>query len=200
MKKNRNNKKHCGLLLPRLYFCFELIFTMNVIFLSIGSNIGNRSYFLQQAIYYIRLKIGTLSSQSSVYETEPWGFKTNQLFLNQVIKVETKLSPIKVLNAIQDIELKLGRTRGSAFYEPRTVDIDILFFNRLKRKSLRLTIPHPKLHLRNFTMIPLSEIAGEFIHPVFNERLDSIAKKCSDNKNVKIYDQLQMKSLLYHEL
>ncbi len=184
----------------KIVFLLELIFLMNTIFFSLGTNLGNRSYFLQKAIQQIQLKIGNVSDQSSVYETEPWGFNTNQTFLNQVIKVDSKLLPLQVLTEIKIIELELGRTRGSAEYESRNIDIDILFFNDMKIEYEELTIPHPKLHLRNFTLIPLAEIAAEFIHPIFGERLGKLAQSCADDKLVEVYCQSQITALQEDEI
>lgn len=164
---------------------------MNTVWLSLGTNIGDRSCFLQLAIENIQQKIGNVSKRSSVYESEPWGFTADQPFLNQVIKVETTLLPNPLLLKLQAIERGLGRKRNSGVYESRTIDIDILFYNNLKINNPDLTIPHPLLHQRSFIMIPLAEIAGDFIHPVFYKSLDALAKTCKDNKSVEVYIQSQ---------
>lgn len=162
---------------------------MKTVLLSLGTNIGDRSCFLQLAIENIQKKIGNVSLRSSIYQAEPWGFDADRPFLNQVIKVETAMLPYKILRKLQDIEKELGRTRNSGVYESRTIDIDILFYNNMKINNPDLTIPHPLLHQRNFIMIPLAEIAGDLIHPVFNKNIYDLAKACKDNKSVEVYFQ-----------
>jgi 2-amino-4-hydroxy-6-hydroxymethyldihydropteridine diphosphokinase len=162
---------------------------MNTVFLSLGTNIGDRSNFLHQAKELIHQRIGNITEQSSVYETEPWGFFTELLFLNQVVKVETNLLPYHLLQKIQSIEKEFGRIRSTSGFESRTMDIDILFYDNLVVNSPGLTIPHPRLHLRNFTMIPLGEIASTLVHPVFEQRIVVLAQACPDTKSITVYPQ-----------
>jgi len=163
---------------------------MNKVILLLGSNLGDRKYFLNNAIELIDINVGSTLQVSSVYETEPIGFTSDNLFLNQVIIIETNYEPLTLLRKLQTIEEKLGRKRNSETYQDRNIDIDILFFNKIKMESKELTIPHPQLHLREFTMIPLIEITGEYIHPVFGERLDKLAHKSLDNSLVKVVENV----------
>jgi 2-amino-4-hydroxy-6-hydroxymethyldihydropteridine diphosphokinase len=134
-------------------------------------------------------EIGQVTKSSSVYESEPWGFSSDQQFLNQVVVVESELSPNEMLDEIHIIEAKLGRKRSSAGYQSRTMDIDILFYDDLMVNESDLVIPHPRLHERRFTLLPLAEIAGDFIHPVLSESMDALAEECSDTSKVELINK-----------
>lgn len=161
---------------------------MSKVILLLGSNLGNRKLFLDKAIELIKSEIGFVLKVSSVYETEPWGFDSNKLFLNQALIIETSFQPLTLLKKLQKIEKKLGRKIKSQTYQNRTIDIDILFYDEMHLESKKLKIPHPQLHLRCFTMIPLIEIAGDYIHPVLGQRLDMLTANSFDNKSVKVYE------------
>jgi 2-amino-4-hydroxy-6-hydroxymethyldihydropteridine diphosphokinase len=135
------------------------------VFLLLGSNLGDRFDYLEQAIAGIKDKVGVIVQQSAIYETQAWG-KTNEPdYLNQVLLVETELSPRQVLEKILQVELDLGRKRD-AKWGARTIDIDILFYEDHIINEPGLIIPHPELQNRRFTLEPLSEIAPGWIHPV----------------------------------
>ena len=157
----------------------------NEVYLLIGGNLGDQFKLLEQAKIAISEKIGKIRNESSIYETAPWGFKAVQDFLNQVIKVSTKLSPQKVLEFCLEIEDELGRERKSGHYESRTMDIDILFYNDEIINEPGLIIPHPKLHLRRFTLVPLTEMEPDFVHPVLNKKLTLILEECNDISDVR---------------
>ena len=157
---------------------------MNQVYLLIGGNLGDRFDFLKKARQGIENKIGKLVEVSSIYETAPWGFEAEQNFLNQVILAQTDLSPQEVLRFCLGIEDELGRERESEQYESRTMDIDILFFNDEIIETKDLTVPHPKLHQRRFTLEPLAEIAPRFMHPVFNKTLQELLHLCEDQSQV----------------
>ncbi len=159
--------------------------------LLLGGNKGNRANLLAEAFNLIEKKIGRIIKSSSVYETEPWGFSSDLPFLNKVVIVESGLSPNEILNEIQKIETTLGRERNSQGYESRTMDVDILFYDDLTVNESDLIIPHPRLHQRRFTLLPLAEIAGEYVHPVLNERLDVLAKECSDTSRVELIEKIE---------
>lgn len=161
---------------------------MSKVILLLGSNLGDRKNFLQKAIELINAEVGMVIKFSSVYESEPWGFKSDELFLNQVIIIKSNDEPQTLLKKLQKIENELGRIIKSSGYENRTIDIDILFYDDIKLKTKELTIPHPRLHLRKFTMDPLIEIAGEYIHPVFGKRVDLLNTNIDDNKSVKVFE------------
>jgi 2-amino-4-hydroxy-6-hydroxymethyldihydropteridine diphosphokinase len=159
--------------------------------LLLGGNMGNRMNLLGEARNLIEERIGRIVKSSSVYETEPWGFSSDLTFLNQVVIIESAISPNKMLDEIHRIETKLGRKRNSSGYEPRTMDIDILFYDHLTVNESDLIIPHPRLHNRRFTLLPLAEIAGEYVHPVLNERLDVLAKECNDTSKVDLIEKIE---------
>ena len=130
------------------------------VYLGLGSNLGNRKKLLLQAIRLISEQVGKVTRQSSLIETEPWGFESNNKFLNAVILCETTKTPREVLEITQQIECDMGRTKKSVSvgYSDRTVDIDILLYDDLTIDEPDLKIPHPLMHKRDFVMIPLKEI------------------------------------------
>ena len=141
---------------------------MNKTYLLLGSNMGNSQQKILQAIHLIKKKIGAIIRQSNLYQTAAWG-KTNQPdFLNQVIVVETNLAAAETIQTILAIEEKLGRIR-TVKNAPRTIDIDILFFNKEIIQQSNLSIPHPEIQNRRFVLIPLNELSPNFKHPVFNK-------------------------------
>lgn len=159
---------------------------INKIYLLLGSNIGNREQKFEQAKKHIEKKIGTIIRQSSHYETAAWGKTDQDDFLNQVIIVETRYSADKIMLTILDIEKKLGRIR-TIKNAPRTIDIDILFFNKDIISQSHLSVPHPEIQNRRFVLIPLNELSANLIHPVFNKTIHQLLKKCKDTLNVKKY-------------
>ena len=157
---------------------------MNRTYLLIGGNVGNRQENLSRATTMIESKVGKILRASSLYETAAWGVTDQPSFLNQVLLVETKLDPEQVLDAILSIETEMGRKRTEKF-GPRTIDVDILFFNDLIMHKNALTIPHPQLHLRRFTLEPLNEIAPKFIHPIFKKSISELLQQSADPLVVK---------------
>ena len=153
---------------------------MNIVYLLLGGNRGNVKEAINTAKTLIAELIGSIISESSFYESEPWGFSSSNNFINQVLKIQTDLKAEQVLLQTQDIEVRLGRIRNNTHYESRTMDIDILFFNYKIIETEMLQIPHPRLHLRKFTLEPLNEIAGNFVHPILNETIENLNKKCDD--------------------
>ena len=156
-------------------------------YLLLGSNRGNRSEMLAKARELIDEQIGNIIKSSSVYETAPWGFDDKVSFLNQVIYIETLYNPFCLLDQLLQIESYIGRIRTSKNYSSRNIDIDILFFNDYVINDKHLVIPHPRLHLRRFTLIPMAEIAGDYIHPLFNRSIEALLKECNDTKKVKLF-------------
>jgi 2-amino-4-hydroxy-6-hydroxymethyldihydropteridine diphosphokinase len=127
---------------------------MEEVYLSLGSNLGNRFGFLQKAKEGISATIGEIVKTSSIYETSSWGYTDPYLYLNQVIRVKTELSPTDILQNIRKIELENGRTRSSDGYTSRTIDIDILFFGNLIIEDDNIIIPHPRIPNRKFILAP----------------------------------------------
>lgn len=162
----------------------------------LGSNRGDREQNLLRACARIKERLGNILKSSSVYETEPWGFEDSISFFNQAVEIETGLSPGELLSGIQDIEKELGRVRNelecgagcscvTEAYSPRTIDIDILFYGSGILFTDELMIPHPRLHERMFTLLPLDEIAPAFIHPVYRKTVSELLQLCNDNGEVK---------------
>jgi len=160
---------------------------MNIVFLGIGTNLGNREGNLDEAISKIQEFIGTVVKSSSVYETEPWGFQTENEFLNMAVKAETPLTPSGLLGRILMIEALLGRVRGEKQFTSRLIDIDILLYEDLVIDEKSLRIPHPHLHERKFVLVPLCEIEPGLVHPVFNKTLASLLESCEDKSKVRKY-------------
>lgn len=130
------------------------------LYLSLGSNLGDREQMLHRAIELIGERIGTVQRVSSFIETEPWGFQSEHPFLNAACMVLTMLSPEQCLKETQKIERELGRTKKSknGIYHDRPIDIDLLLYDDLKLSTPKLTLPHPHMYERDFVMIPLREI------------------------------------------
>lgn len=133
---------------------------MHTVYLSLGSNLGDKEQNLMSAISEIARRIGDITAQSAFLETEPWGYDSKNTFLNAAVRVETELSPLDLLHTTQQIERDLGRTHKSqqGLYHDRTIDIDILLYDDLHIQTPELTIPHPLMQQRDFVLIPLKEI------------------------------------------
>ena len=153
-----------------------------------GGNVGDTRNYLQNAVAMIGCRVGRVVSQSSVYQSEPWGFNAEQMFLNQAVMVETELEPHAVLEQCLQIESELGRTRSGNGYEPRTIDIDIIFFGGQIINQPDLQVPHPLMHRRNFVLCPLCEIASDFVHPVFGKTVSQLLAECDDKSAVEPID------------
>ncbi len=160
---------------------------LNKIFLLLGSNIGPRIEYLEEAEQKINDNIGHIVKKSKIYESEPLGFSADQNFFNRVLLVSSMLSAIDVINSIYIIEQELGRERLSAGYSSRTIDIDILYFNNEIINTNKLIVPHPRMHERRFTLMPLNEIAPDFIHPVLNIDNNKLLELCPDDSIVSIF-------------
>ena len=138
------------------------------VFLGLGSNLGDKEANLRAAIYEIEKRIGKVISLSAFYTTEPWGFTSENTFVNAVCKVDTSFLPMEVLHITQEIEKDLGRIQKSVHgnYSDRSMDIDILLYDDIILHTDQLTIPHPLMCERKFVLEPLAEIAPELIHPI----------------------------------
>jgi deoxyguanosine kinase len=160
---------------------------MSIAYLLSGSNLGNRWENLCNAAAAIRRLEVKVEQLSPVYESPAWGFDHPEAFLNQAIKLTTSLSPDDLLKCILEIENQLGRKRSAGGYEARTIDIDILFYDDRIINSNDLIIPHPRLHLRKFALVPISTIDNDLIHPGFNKSIGQLLKECQDQSQIQAY-------------
>ena len=163
---------------------------MATVFLSLGSNFGDRLSFLQQAANMFNSLEGTsIVMSSSFYETEPWCMKTENWFVNAVIQISTTLSPDELLEGCQKIEKKLGRVRVNpdGQYGDRTIDIDILFYDDKVISSENLIIPHRLLQRRAFVLVPMLEIAQDFVHPLFKKTISQLYDELENPEQVYLY-------------
>jgi 2-amino-4-hydroxy-6-hydroxymethyldihydropteridine diphosphokinase len=153
------------------------------IFLLLGSNLGDREKNLSDAAK----SIGTFASvirASSIYSTRDWGNTNQPDFLNQVIEIDTTLSALDLLNCTLKVEIGMGRARKEK-WGPRTIDIDLLFYRDETIETGRLTVPHPEIQNRKFVLIPLRELAGDFVHPIFLKTISQLDDDCADTLEVK---------------
>lgn len=159
---------------------------MKKAFISLGTNLGDRNKNLLKAVRYINVGVGHIIDLSGIYETDPWGFDSNDKFLNMVIEIITDLTPEEMLMKCMEIESIMGRSRDeSSGYSSRIIDIDILFYADQIIQTKSLKIPHPYLHERNFVLEPLCEIAPDLVHPVLELTIAELLNNSTDQSNVK---------------
>ena len=145
----------------------------HIVYLALGTNLGDRPANLRAAVKAFSPQINVIA-ESKVYETPPWGYEDQPTFLNMAVKCETNLEPESLLKCLKQLEVQLGREQ-SFRWGPRLIDIDILFYDDLILKSESLTIPHPRLHERAFVLVPLTDIASDFIHPVLKKTIKELS-------------------------
>ena len=134
------------------------------VFLGLGSNLGDRAYYLREAISSLARSTIKIGKISCIYETEPWGGMDQPLYWNQVLEIETTLEPLELLHLCQEIELNLGRER-KVHWGSRTIDIDLLIYDNIVSETEELRLPHPFLEMREFVLAPLREIAPNLVLP-----------------------------------
>ena len=149
---------------------------MATVYLGLGTNIGNRKENLTRAIEALSLALGPCTAQSSFIETAPWGFDSENAFLNCAVAFETELAPLELLDTTEKVERELGRTTKSSggIYHDRVIDIDILLYGSEIVETPRLAIPHPLMHMRDFVLEPLAEIAPHAIHPTSGKSIGQL--------------------------
>ncbi|ABO65458.1 2-amino-4-hydroxy-6-hydroxymethyldihydropteridine diphosphokinase [Geobacillus thermodenitrificans] len=161
----------------------------NIVYISLGSNLGDRVYYLRSAIEALDRYEGiSVKSSSSIYETDPVGYVHQDKFLNMVVEVATTLSPFSLLNVTQQIEQEFGRKRGIR-WGPRTLDLDILLYNHENIETEQLVIPHPRMAERAFVLIPLLEINSHLTIPNIFEPLTDIVDRLPDKEGVRVWKQ-----------
>lgn len=156
-----------------------------IAYLGLGSNLGEREQSLLEALSLLSAKV-SIEDVSSVYLTEPVGYKEQPLFLNLVCRISTDLTPEELLLVAKDIENRMGRVRSFA-NAPRTIDIDVLFYDNRIVESQNLTVPHPRLHERAFVLIPLREIAPNLVHPKMGKSVAQLARNVRGRRDVRKY-------------
>ncbi len=166
----------------------------HTVYLLLGGNVPSRSAYLAKGIELISKWVGKILRTCLLYESEPWGFEAPVAFLNQVVCVETRLSPMELLKVTRTIEQSAGRAKKSAggTYASRTLDVDILFYDEERVLLPDLTVPHARMAERRFTLLPLAEIAPEKIHPVLKKSCLQLLNDCKDEGRVWKYKGKQV--------
>ena len=157
----------------------------------LGSNLGERQLLVNQACGMIEERCGKIMAKSRLYESEPWGFKSEHWFLNMVVEISTSLSPDELMDTLLAIEKELGRDRSTPHegYVSRPMDLDILYWNDgLIADNQHVIVPHPRLHQRRFTLLPLCDIAPDYVHPILKKTNRQLLEECSDSGVVKLFD------------
>ena len=156
----------------------------------LGSNLGDRFAALGRAMELISEEAGEISAASSVWETEPWGFDADELFLNMVVVIRTTLDPARMMQLFRSIEGRMGRKRsGGGQYESRIIDLDILLWDNRVITLPGLEVPHPKLHSRRFVLEPLAEVVPEATHPVTGLTVTEMLELCDDRSDVRLSEK-----------
>ena len=159
----------------------------------LGSNLGNRFENLLDAVARMEKEAGHVTLVSPVYKTAPWGKHDQPAFLNQVICLDTELDPKGLLEKLLEIEKDMGRLRAE-HWAPRLIDLDILYYNEEIVERVGLTIPHPRLHERRFTLEPLAHLLPDMIHPVLKKSHKELLSMLSDSLEVHVLDEIPKQS------
>lgn len=177
-------------------FCSNIMGVYKSAFLSIGSNLGKREFLIQKAIFEIGKKAGEIRQVSGIYQTPAWGFEGNE-FLNACLEIQTLLTPAELLSEILAIEIEYGRERNdSQGYQSRTLDIDIIYYDKEIIDTERLTVPHPKMQERKFILKPLADISPQFYHPILNKDTRNLLQECKDKSIITRTSQKLFKNRL----
>ena len=156
------------------------------VFISLGTNLGKKRENLYKAIEYISNTCGIIKQKSRIYSSEPWGYQSFNNYLNQVIEIETVLAPEELIEKLLKIEELMGRKRDGSKVADRIIDLDILFYNDEVRSTRNLKIPHPRMHERNFVILPMVDLDKNFIHPTLKKSMKELKKVSTDKSPVFI--------------
>ena len=162
---------------------------MNTVYLGLGSNSSDRLEMIRRARILINVFMGRILKQSALYCTDPWGEIDQDIFINQVVSLETDQSPKQFHKHLLTVEKILSKKKTSK-YGPRNIDIDILLFGDIVLDEVDLEIPHPRMHMRNFVLVPLAEIAPAAIHPVLNRSIKDLQVECIDTCSVELLESV----------
>lgn len=157
------------------------------VYILLGSNLGDRKLLVNQACKMMEERCGRIVAQSRLYESEPWGFKSEHWFLNKVVVLDTEMSPDDLMDALLAIEKELGRDRTTPHdgYVSRPMDLDILYWgNDLVVEKQHVIVPHPRLHQRRFTLLPLCDVAPDYVHPILKKTNLQLLDECRDNGKI----------------
>ena len=159
------------------------------VFILLGSNLGDRERLVNQACRMMGERCGEIVAKSRLYESEPWGFKSEHWFLNQVVVLDTEMSPDDLMDELLAIEKELGRDRTTPHegYVSRPIDLDILYWGEdLVVEKQHVIIPHPRLHKRRFTLLPLCDVAPDYIHPILKKTNRQLLDECDDFGKINV--------------
>lgn len=157
----------------------EKKFFMGKAIILLGTNLGDKHQNLAKAVAAIS-EHGTLVQTSGIYESPAWGYDSTHTYFNQVVILRTELAPEALLETLLAIETSLGRLRLGEGYADRTLDLDVLDYDGIISDNEHLTLPHPRLHLRLFTLLPMAEVAPAWKHPVLGLTMDALLSQCPD--------------------
>lgn len=156
---------------------------MKTTFIGVGSNLGRRDVLIGQAREWTGHELGKLTKSSGLYETSPWGNPDQPNYLNQVWELQTGLNPFQLLEQLLNLEKRAQRERREK-WGARTLDLDLLFYEDYQIRTEELTLPHPFIQERNFVLIPMAEIAPDWVHPVLGKTISALASACQDQEPV----------------
>lgn len=152
---------------------------LHKVYLGLGSNLGDREENIKKALSLLELRVGKILAVSAMYQTEPFGFESDNYFINSACILQTELKPLEVLEYTQVVERELGRKVKSSGnkYQDRIIDIDVLLYDDIIVEYPYFVLPHPHLHDRKFVLEPLAEIAPDIVHPILNETISELNQK-----------------------